>query len=48
MSLAEVQRRAAELVDAIDRADDDQAARRRADELHALMDDLSNVAVLRP
>lgn len=44
--LTEIQARAAELQRRIDDAPDENTARTAADELHALMDDMDNVAEL--
>jgi hypothetical protein len=45
--LDDLRRHAAELQARIDEAPDEQTARRLADELHALLDDLDNVHALR-
>jgi len=44
--LSDLQRHAAELQNVIDAADSEQAARAAADQLHRLLDDLADVAVL--
>jgi len=44
--LSDLQARAARLADEIDNAPDESTARRAADELHRLLDDLADVAVL--
>jgi hypothetical protein len=46
--LATIRARAAQLEREIDEAPDEATARSKADELHALMDDVENVSELRP